>query len=116
MSQPDESKDDRIDDLVRQAAAFPTDEARMEAGVRRRLAAQARPAPGLRGWLDRVLPVPGMAPGMAFAILLAVTPLAVARLPLGSGDPALSLLSAIALGDPVAGAGLGLGPDLTGGL
>ncbi|MFN0114464.1 MAG: hypothetical protein ACKVPY_07295 [Paracoccaceae bacterium] len=88
---------DRLDRLVRQAAAFPTDETRLLAGVRRRISARGVARPPFRLFPD----LPPFAPGLVLASALAVTPFAVAHLPLGD-DPTLAVLSAIALGDPFA--------------
>jgi ABC-type transport system substrate-binding protein len=108
---------DPLDRLVRQASAFATDEDRLAANVGRRIRQASAPnrAGSLFPGLPRFAPqfAPQFAPGLGLALILAVTPFAVANAPLGDADPVLGLLSAFAVGDPGA---LGLAPGFGGSL
>jgi anti-sigma factor RsiW len=99
MKTQDQTEDDRIDALVRQAAARPVDEARLSAQVLSRIRQSDRPEPG---FLARIFALPDFAgPGrlapVGFALVLVATPFAVAFSP---ADQTERALYAFALGDP----------------
>jgi hypothetical protein len=123
MNEPEPGADAGIDALVRQAAAFPTDDDRLNRAVQRRIRTGAAPdRAGRRAawtWLPKGLRNADPSgfwqtglPGLALGVLLGVTPVVVARVPLGPGDPDLALLSALAMGEPL----IGPGPSLVEGL